>query len=117
MRAVREPPLRGEARKGVRGQVLDSSRSLGMIRLWRTGSPRGVGSGNRDGLEGRGPPRLDPSMLQRRTFSMLRVSGPSAPGKATGRSPLRDGEGIEPPPLRPRFLAEPRNDSEKGVGV
>ena len=69
------------------------------------------------GLEGRGPPPLDPSMLQRRTFSMLRVSGPSAPGKATGRSPLRDGEGIEPPPLRPRFLAEPRNDSEKGVGV
>ena len=49
--------------------------------------------------------------------TVLRVSGPSAPGKATGRSPLRDGEGIEPPPLRPRFLAEPRNDSEKGVGV
>ena len=70
----------------------------------------------RDGLEGRGPPPLDPSMLQRRTFSMLRVSGPSAPGKATGRSPLRDGEGIEPPPLCPRFLAEPRNDSEKGGG-
>ncbi len=50
---------RGKARKGVRGQVLYPSWGLGMIRLWRTGSPRGVG---RDGLEGRGSPPLDPSI-------------------------------------------------------
>ena len=50
----------------------DSSRGFGMIRLWRTSSPRGVGSGNRDGLAVLGRPPLDPS-------TVLRVSGP-APG-------------------------------------
>ena len=35
-----------------------------------------LGDGH-DGLAVRDRPPLDPSMLQRRTFSMLRVSGPS----------------------------------------
>ena len=63
-----------KARKGVRGQVLDSSRSLGMTGL------RGVGWGREGGgvtvgkrprrIDNAGPPQLDPS-------TVLRVSGPS----------------------------------------
>ena len=55
-----------KTRKGVRGQVLDSSRGIGMTGL------RGLkwGRGGRDGLAMRGPPPLDPS-------TVLRVSGPS----------------------------------------
>ena len=59
-----------------------------MIRLWRTGSPRGVGSGNRDGLAVLG-----------RSRSTLRCSPPrracsSADFElAQGERPLCPGEG------------------------
>ena len=55
-----------KTRKGVRGQVLDSSRGIGMTGL------RGLewGRGGRDGSAMCGPPPLDPS-------TELRVSGPS----------------------------------------
>ena len=45
----------------------------------------GGGECGRDGMAEVGRPTLDPS-------TVLRVSGPSAPGKATGRSPLQGGD-------------------------
>ena len=57
--------------RDVSGQILDSSRGIGMVR------ELGVGIlGGSDGMAFVDLPPLDPSMLHRRTFSSLRVSGP-----------------------------------------
>ena len=53
--------------------------------ITRTVEGGGVGECGRDGMAGVGRSTLDPS-------TVLRVSGPSAPGKATGRSPLQGGD-------------------------
>ena len=70
-------PMEGE----VGGQVLDSSRGLGM-----TGeSEAGREWGNQEGLSLQGHPPLDPS-------TRLRVSGPHAPGRAIKRvAPTEEG--------------------------
>ena len=77
---------RNDGVKGGRGDWTPPPRFLAEPRNDRV---KGVGwdEGGRDGLAVRGPPPLDPSMLQRRTSSLLRVSGP------TPRNGMRERDG------------------------
>ena len=77
---------RNDGVKGGRGDWTPPPRFLAEPRNDRV---KGVGwdEAGRDGSAVRGPPPLDPSMLQRRTSSLLRVSGP------TPRNGMRERDG------------------------